>query len=176
MTDRPRASEGRTAEPRWRPMAEADLDGVVETARLSFPDHPEDRACFENRLTLNPGGCFVLEDAAGVCGYLIAYPWRRDSAPALNALIAYLPGDADVLYLHDLALHPRARGGGRTREIVERLAEQARAQGWTEMALVAVNDAERFWRRNGFEVASSSDMGRKLADYGPDARYMIRRL
>lgn len=157
-------------------MTEADLDGVVETARLSFPDHPEDRACFENRLALNPGGCFVLEDDGGVCGYLVAYPWRRNEAPALNALIASLPPDADALYLHDLAVHPRARGGGRTREIVERLAERARAQGWTEVALVAVNDAEAFWRRNGFEVEPSTDMGRKLAGYGPDARYMTRRL
>ena len=57
-------------------------DAVVEVARLSFPDHFEDRACFENRLALYPRGCFVLEEGDGAArGYLIAYPWRADSAP-----------------------------------------------------------------------------------------------
>ena len=82
----------------WRPMTEADLDGVVEVARLSFPNHPEERACFANRLALHPQGCFVLGDGAGgVFGYMVAYPWTRGSAPALNALIPALPGDADLV-------------------------------------------------------------------------------
>lgn len=160
----------------WRPMTAADLDGVVEVARLSFPDHPEDRACFENRLALNPGGCFVLAGDAGVRGYLVAYPWRRDSAPALNALIQAVPDDAAVLYLHDLALHPDARGGGWTRPIIERLAGQATAAGWPELALVAVNDATAFWARHGFVVENPPGMADKLTSYGADARYMVRPL
>lgn len=160
----------------WRPMTPADLDGVVEVARLSFPDHPEDRVCFENRLALNPGGCFVLAGDAGVRGYLVAYPWRRDAAPALNALIPAIPDDAAVIYLHDLALHPDARGGGWTRVIVERLAEQSKAAGWRELALVAVNDAVGFWERNGFAVESPLGMAEKLVSYGADARYMVRPL
>lgn len=160
----------------WRPMTAADLDGVVEVAGLSFPDHPEDRACFENRLALNPGGCFVLAGDEGVRGYLVAYPWRRGAAPALNALIAAIPDDAAVVYLHDLALHPDARGGGWTRAIIERLADQARTAGWRELALVAVNDAVDFWRRNGFAVESPPGMAAKLASYGADARYMVRPL
>ena len=157
-------------------MTAADLHGVVEVARLSFPDHPEDRACFENRLALNPGGCFVLAGDTGVRGYLVAYPWRRDAAPALNALIAAIPDDAAVIYLHDLALHPDARGGGHTREILERLAGEARQAGWRELALVAVNDAAAFWARNGFVVERPPGMAAKLASYGADARYMVRPL
>lgn len=160
----------------WRPMTAADLDGVVEVAGLSFPHHPEDRACFENRLALNPGGCFVLAGDAGVRGYLVAYPWRRDSAPALNALIQAIPDDAAVLYLHDLALHPDARGGGWTRPIIERLADQAAAAGWPELALVAVNDATAFWARHGFVVENPPGMADKLTSYGADARYMVRPL
>lgn len=160
----------------WRSMTEDDLDGVVAVARLAFPDHFEDRACFAERLGLNPSGCFVLADTAGVTGYLVAYPWRLDSAPALNALIRGVPAEADTLYLHDLALHPQARGGGWTRPIVERLADQARAEGWPSIALVAVNDAAPFWERLGFRVRESEALGTKLASYGPDARYMVRPL
>lgn len=161
----------------WRPMTAADLDGVVTVARLSFPDHFESRACFENRLTLSPAMSFVLVgDDEVVRGYLFAYPWRSETAPALNTLIEALPGDADRIYLHDLALDPRVRGGGLTRAIVERLVDQVRADGWTRIALVAVNDATAFWQRMGFHPVTSPELSAKLASYGDDACYMIREL
>lgn len=161
----------------WRAMTPADLDGVVAVAQLSFPDHREERACFANRLDLHPEGCFVLAaDNGPVMGYLVAYPWRRNAAPALNVLIDAVPADAEVLYLHDLALHPATRGGGHTRPVVERLAAQARDAGWPALALVAVNDATSFWARNGFEVQTPPGMAEKLAGYGDDARYMVRQL
>lgn len=160
----------------WRPMTGADLDGVVDVARLSFPNHPEDRACFAERLGLNPKGCFVLSGAVGVRGYAVAYPWRDDAAPALNVLIGAVPEDAGTLYLHDLALHPDARGGGHARPIIEHLAEQAAADGWPSLSLVAVNDAAPFWAAMGFQIVDSPAMSAKLAGYGADARYMVRRL
>ena len=161
----------------WRAMTAADLDAVSAIAAVGFPDHFEGRDCFENRLALNPAGCFVLADERGLpLGYLVAYPWTRDAAPALNTLIDAIPDDASVLYLHDLALHPDARGGGWSRPIVERLAQDARAAGWPALTLVAVNDAAPFWERHGFVVADPPGMAEKLAGYGADARYMIRRL
>lgn len=166
----------------WRAMRPEDIDAVVEVARLSFPDHFEDRACFENRLALYPRGCFVLagagaEDGAEPArGYLIAYPWRADAAPALNTVIEGLPAQAEVLYLHDLALDPRARGGGRTGAVIERLAEQAAEDGWPALALVAVNAASGFWARHGFEPRDPPGMAQKLASYGEDACYMVRTL
>ncbi len=164
------------AERTWRAMAPDDIDGVVAVARVAFPDHFEDRACFEERLALHPQGCFVLADDQGVAGYLVAYPWRADAAPPLNAMIGALPGDASVLYLHDLALHPRTRGSGAAAKMVEQLARQSRAAGWPAMALVAVNDAAAFWRGRGFEITSPPGMAEKLASYGPVARYMVRSL
>jgi len=161
----------------WRAMTPDDLDGVVAVAQLSFPDHPEERACFANRLELYPQGCFVLAAPDGaIMGYLVAYPWKVNAAPALNVLIDAIPTDAEVVYLHDLALHPDTRGGGHTRPIIERLADQARADGWPSVALVAVNDASSFWSRNRFEVQNPPGMAAKLASYGDDARYMVRPL
>ncbi|MBU1385475.1 MAG: GNAT family N-acetyltransferase [Alphaproteobacteria bacterium] len=158
-------------------MRAGDLDAVAEIAGLSFPDHFEGRDCFENRLALHPEGCFVLAGRDGAAkGYLVAYPWREGHAPALNTLIETIPADADVLYLHDLALHPDARGGGWTGSIIEELARSAKAAGWPAVALVAVNDAAPFWEGRGFTVVETPEMAAKLAGYGPDARYMIRRL
>ncbi|MGA0544918.1 GNAT family N-acetyltransferase [Brevundimonas sp. VNH65] len=158
-------------------MTPADLDGVVEVARVAFPDHFEDQTCFANRLNLHPAGCFSLAEPDGpVMGYLVGYPWRGTAAPALNTLIDGLPSHPDRLYLHDLALKPEARGGGRTRAAVEALADHARALGLPLMALVAVNDAVRFWEGQGFAVVDAPDIRAKLAGYGPDARYMERSL
>jgi GNAT superfamily N-acetyltransferase len=161
----------------WRPMIEADLNGVATIAVIAFPDHFEGQPMFANRLALAAQGCFVLADGdAEPMGYAISYPWRIDSAPPLNTLIEAIPTDADVIYLHDLALDPGARGTGATREIVERLADQARAKGWPAIALVAVNDAAGFWAKHGFTVRESAAVADKLASYGSDARYMIRPL
>ena len=161
----------------WRPMAEADIGGVVTVARQSFPDHFESRACFENRLTICPTMSFVLADAEDVVrGYLFAYPWTGETAPPLNTLIEAIPADADRIYLHDLALDPEVRGGGYTRAIVERLIDQSRTDGWTAMALVAVNDATAFWQRMGFQPITSPALAEKLASYGDDACYMVREL
>jgi GNAT superfamily N-acetyltransferase len=158
-------------------MTAGDLDAVVALALVAFPDHYEGRACFANRLALYPSGCFVLADEAGPArGYLVAYPWRAGEAPALNALIEGLPADADLIYLHDLAVHPEVRGRGWSRPAVERLAHDARTAGWPALALVAVNDAEPFWARHGFAVEESQALARKLASYGPGARYMVRPL
>lgn len=169
----PRLSEGGLD---WRSMTAADLDAVAEIAMVGFPDHFEDRDCFANRLALNPGGCFVLAQGAGTPqGYLIAYPWRRDSAPTLNTLIEAIPEDAEVLYLHDLALRPEVRGRGRSRAVIEQLAADAKAAGWPAVALVAVNDAAPFWERCGFTIVETPAMAEKLASYGPGARYMLRR-
>lgn len=161
----------------WRSMTAADIDGVVDVARLSFPDHFESRGCFENRLALRPDMSFVLAgDDDVVRGYLFAYPWRGETAPALNTLIEAIPTNADRIYLHDLALDPTVRGGGHTRAIVERLVDQARTDGWETMALVAVNDATAFWERMGFRPVTSPVLAAKLVSYGDGAHYMVREL
>lgn len=157
-------------------MTEADLDAVAAIARIGFPDHFEGRPMFANRLALAAEGCFVLTKDAQPVGYLIAYPWPADTAPPLNTLIDRIPDDAAVMYLHDLCLHPEARGLKATGEIIERLADQARDLGWPAVGLVAVNDATGFWARHGFAVRESEAITRKLAGYGSDARYMIRPL
>ena len=161
----------------WRAMTAADLDAVAVLAAVGFPDHFEGRDCFENRLALSPAGCFVLAGEDGEPhGYLVAYPWTADAAPALNTLITAIPDAASVMYLHDLAIDPAARGGGWSRPIVERLVREAGAAGWPALTLVAVNDAAPFWERHGFVVSDAPGMADKLAGYGPGARYMVRRL
>ena len=158
----------------WRSMTAADLDRVAGIAVIGFPNHFEGRDCFENRLALNPAGCFVLQTPGGLEGYLVAYPWTRDAAPTLNTLIEAIPADASILYLHDLVLTPAMRGQGWSRPAVAAAVDLARASGRTTIALVAVNDAVDFWRGHGFDVRETPEMATKLTSYGSDARYMTR--
>ena len=158
----------------WRSMTAADLDRVAGIAVIGFPDHFEGRPCFANRLALNPAGCFVLQTAEDLEGYLVAYPWRAEAAPTLNTLIEAIPAEAAVLYLHDLALTPAVRGQGWSKPAVAAVVDLARADHWPAVALVAVNDAVDFWRGHGFEVRETPEMAAKLASYGADARYMTR--
>lgn len=158
-------------------MTEADLDAVATTARLGFPDHFEGRDIFANRLALFPRGCFTLARSDGkLLGYPVAYPWVSDSAPALNESLRTLPADATVMYLHDLALLPEARGFGFGREMITTLAEQARAEGWAAISLVAVNNAASYWKRQGFVSSQRPEIHEHLVSYGEAACHMTRLL
>ena len=155
---------------RWRAMISGDLGGVVAVARIAFPDHPEGRACFAERLALAPETCFVLADDGHVAGYLIAYPWPLEAIPPLDTLLGGLPESRDSWYLHDLALLPEARGGGNARAGLAQLFAQIDAP----IALVSVNESAAFWQAQGFAPQESPALKAKLSSYGPDARYMVR--
>jgi ribosomal protein S18 acetylase RimI-like enzyme len=151
---------------RWRAMAAADLDGVVTVAAVAFPDHPEGRACFAERLALAPDSCWVLAEGERVAGYLIAYPWPLGEIPPLDTLLGGLPEAPGAWYLHDLALLPEARGQGYAAAGLSLLFAAAHAP----IALVSVNDYAAFWVGHGFVAQPSA----KLKSYGPHARYMVR--
>ena len=91
-------------------------------------------------------------------------------------LLCALPEDADIYYIHDLAVLPLARGGGAASACVHRLAAHARAAGFARMALVAVGNSAGFWQRQDFREAHDEALARKLASYDSAARYMIRDL
>lgn len=149
-----------------------DLGGVVAVAASAFPDHFEARVCFEERFALFPQGCFVLATKDVVTGYLIAYPLPIGTIPPLNTLLGSLPQSCSAVYLHDLALHPAARGQGFAGPIVESLVATARSWGTQKVHLVAVNNSVPFWRTLGFEpaVGDVPDLG----SYSAASDYMMR--
>ncbi|WP_047307537.1 GNAT family N-acetyltransferase [Rhodopseudomonas palustris] len=156
----------------WRSMTVADLPVVNAIAAAVHVDYPEDPAVFAERLTLHPGGCFVLDTPEGVGGYLISHPWHLEQPPALNELLGSVPSPAPTYYLHDIALLPAARGGGATAAILATMAEHAATIADT-ISLVAVGGTARFWQRFGFEPIKSEALARKLTTYGGEARYML---
>lgn len=157
-----------------RPMLSADLDAVLRVQAACYPPAMQEAAAVvKARLDAAAATCVVAGDAGGVCGYLFAYPSRLGRVTDLGAPFEIAP-DADTLYLHDLAVDPRALGQGRARALVEHLLDLGRDLALPHAALVSVQDSTRFWSGLGFAARVTGDAG--LLTYPAGAVYMTRPL
>ena len=157
----------------WRAMMQSDLPIVADMASSSHPDYPEDAAVFAERLELFPQGCAILECNGEVAGYHIAHPGRFGEPVPLDHFLGSIPDDADVLYLHDIALLPAARGSGAASAAVTNLKKLALRYDYDRLALVSVNQTSGFWRGHGFEPETGETINRQLAGYGGESSYMV---
>lgn len=160
----------------WRPMTPADLPAVKALADVIHPSYPEDDVVFADRLALHPAGCFVLQDDRDLAGYVVSHPWHDGRPPALNTCLERPASAATTYYIHDLALHPQARGSGAAAAVVTTLAAHAAQLGLANMTLVAVNNSVHFWQRQGFTPVVDALLEQKLASYGNHATFMSRNL
>ncbi len=159
--------------PAWRPMAEVDIDAVERIAALIHPSFHERPEVFVERLALFPAGSLIADDRGEPVGYAVAHPWRLGRPPALDSLLGAIPSESDCLYLHDVAILPRARGRQLTERLVQRLRDLAAALDLGRLALTSVNSTAAMWARYGFAtVAPDAALAAKLATYGDDAVYM----
>lgn len=111
---------------------------------------------------------------AQLLGYAIACPWHTSQTPQWNHCTQPLPpGQANAVYVHDIAISPAGRGQGLAARLLAHTLAQARAQGLAQAVLVAVQGAESYWQRQGFAPTSP---GPDLASFGPGAVWMWRAL
>jgi len=156
-------------------MSAADLPAVERIAEQLHPDYPEHPAVFAERLALAPGGCWVLAAPAGqsLLGYAVTHPWTGRGPPKLNALLQGVPRPAPAWHVHDVALLPVARGGGRAASVLRRVLARALAAGCRHATLVAVAGKSTYWQRLGFRPAVAADPI-AMASYGSGAVFMTR--
>lgn len=152
----------------WRAMAPTDLSDIDRIARIVHPDFPERIEAFDEKLALSPSTHFVAADEDGaVRGYACAYPWLDHDVPKLDTLIGKLPDDIAVLYIHDVALLPTARGLGLIESLIPRLEFLAREADLRALTLTAIYGSEVAWFRYGFErVPLDEKLKRQIAHYG----------
>lgn len=159
---------------RMAPMAASDLDAVLAVQAACYPPAMQEAAdVVLARLAASPETVLVARDAAGVCAYLFAYPSRLGKVTPLGGAFD-VPAGADTLYLHDLAVAPRAAGQGLARALVARLLLGATGRGWAHSALVSVQDSRAFWESLGYARAAGDEAA--LATYPGTALYMARTL
>ena len=116
---------------RWRPLQPADLDAVMAVAEVVHPTFPERRETFADKLALAPDCNFALDGAGRDARP--ATPWRcrggAGEVVALDTVYGALPEPCDVLYIHDIALLPAARGRALAGDAVALLVAAARRRG-----------------------------------------------
>ncbi|KNE25304.1 acetyltransferase [Achromobacter spanius] len=170
---------------RVRPMLASDVDGILDTQALAYPDFLlESAAFFLNRLLLAPDHCWVAcaSDDDALLGYLISYPWDAGLPPALGVALTALPAQADHWFLHDCAVAPAAQGLGVGRALLHTAATRAVECGLQRASLVSLASAASYWHRHGYRPLPATPdqndlaLADKLAGYGPQARYLARGL
>ncbi|MGY8638295.1 GNAT family N-acetyltransferase [Bradyrhizobium sp. 14AA] len=164
------------SKPLWRPARASDLPAMSAIAARIHPDLPERPDVFAEKMRLYPDGCRVLATNNTIVGYGLSHPWTQHRIPPLDGFLRQLPGDADCLYVHDVAVLPDFRGGV-LRAYVAGIEALARTSHITTLALVSVYTTRPLWERFGFRpVAANAELCRKLASYGEGATYMLRDL
>ncbi|KAK0385511.1 hypothetical protein NLU13_6691 [Sarocladium strictum] len=159
----------------WRPMLAADLPAVDQLSNEIHPELPESPEVFAERLSLFPAGCFVVEDAGTIRGYIISHPIVKHEPPALDKNLGTIDPKADTYYIHDLVVSSQLRGRGLAGDGVQRVLETAAREGFSEICLISVYGTAGFWGRHGFEKqAIEGSLAKKLEGYGSDAVFMTR--
>lgn len=165
-------SGGDGAQVQIAPMEPGDIAEALAIQAQAYPASlQEDAAVFAARLALSPSFCFTARRAGAMAGYLIAHGWERANPPAIGTL-AGPAGASEVLYIHDLAIAPGARGLRLGERLVGCAFDAARASGLCEAELVAVEGAHSFWHRLGFREGHSPAIEAKIVSYGAEARWM----
>lgn len=157
-----------------RPLHASDLEAALAIQVQAYPAFLcEDAAAFASRLALPRSCCLAAMQGDAMLGYLLAHAWPAASPPPVGAVLE--PAPAEVLYIHDLAVTAVGQGSGIGRQLVERALATAAGDGLQQAELIAVEGAAPFWERLGFrETATSPELARKVAEYGPAARWMRR--
>jgi GNAT superfamily N-acetyltransferase len=164
------------SKPHWRPARASDLSAISAIAARIHPDLPERPEVFAEKMRLYPDGSRVLAAEDEIAGYGLAHPWTQHRIPPLDGFLEQLPGNADCLYVHDVAVLPGFRGGV-AGDYVAAIEQLARASGIATLALVSVYATRPLWERLGFRaVTANAELRAKLASYGDNATYMLRDL
>lgn len=159
-----------------RPLRDTDWPDVKAIQAAAFPPEAcEDIATFACHAALSPSTCFTAEVDHRVVAYLLAHPWQSTLAPPINTLYSALPPDCDALFIHDLAVHPDARGTGLARRMVETLLHTPAASTLPMATLVSVQDTARFWERFGFEITASwpKELHERMQTMFPNGNFVL---
>ena len=129
------------------------------------------------KFNLFPEGCLVMEHMREGGGLLALASVAPQAHPGPQSTPApAFPPAPDCLFIHDLAVLPRARGYGATYGLIEIIEKLARKRAIPYLALVSVYGTYPLWGRFGFEVVTDDALAEKLKTYGDQARYMVWRL
>lgn len=160
-----------------RQLTDRDFDAVDRIQRSAYsPDFLEDLAVFADKFARYPAGCWVAQVNGQIVGYLFSLPGYFSAPPCLNTLLDEQVCAPDCYFIHDVAVHPAQCGQGVAQLLIESASTHAAARGFSDIALVAVQDSRGFWERKEFQLVPESVPAVEAVrrSYGSQAHYMIR--
>jgi len=166
------------AQPSLRGLRATDLPGLMALQALAYgAGFVEPPAVMAQRLAITPDTVWGLFDASGAMrAYLLAYRSVSGAVAPLHQPFNPAP-QPTALYLHDLAVHPSAKGQGLGPRLVAMALALARDEGLSGLGLVAVQGSQPFWQHQGFALSQpAAGSQASLAAYGEDAAYLWRSL
>ncbi|WP_157964781.1 GNAT family N-acetyltransferase [Algibacillus agarilyticus] len=155
------------------PINENAWDDIIQIQNAAYTDiEPEDVNVLKSKWYSSPQTCAVFTNHNGkVLAYLLAHPWASKTPPTLNQTIPIT--NCSTLFIHDLALALEERGKNRGKELVHYLIDNAKAQHYEKILLVAVQNSTGFWAKFGFLAVPSDKI---CSSYGENAQLMMLRL
>jgi len=157
-----------------RTMRAEDIAAVLKIQSCCYDETKlESEGSFLAKLNASPASCFIALMAESPVGYLVAVPAEAGCLPPLNSPAYSVPPASNSLYLHDLAVHPAARGLGVAAALIEVYFQSLKQLKLQFACLTAVNESSAFWERYGFRgTVPASSFAEQMATYGEGAQYM----
>lgn len=162
-----------------QPLTNWPVTRVLTVQAQAYASHlMEDAAVLQHKLAATlpdhplSWGVAPAHAPDALCGYAIACPWHSRQPPLWNHATSVSVSQADCLYVHDIAIALPYHGRSLAAQLMEQVLQQGRACGWRQAVLVAVQGAQGYWSRYGFEMLQGPD----VSSFGTDAVWMTRAL
>lgn len=156
------------------PLHQRNIDDVLRIQRAAYAEnYLEDAESFIAKIDASPTTSCAAWNGDDMVAYLIALPLSAHSGIDLNEadVPAVSVSHATMMYIHDLAVHPDARGRGLAGHLLQWLADRVIDSSISEWRLVSVQGSQDFWAKHGFVVSPDPVPN----GYGPEAVLMLRR-
>jgi len=157
-----------------RAMRTGDMAAVLDIQSHCYDETKlESPQSFIAKLDATPNTCFIALLANVPAGYLVAVPVKDGHPPPLNDSSYSVPQAANALYLHDLAVHPSARGTGAADALIAAYFKALQESQVQIGCLTAVNTSSSYWEHFGFRAAApAEESSGRMVSYGEGALYM----
>ena len=157
-----------------QPLHQRNIDDVLRLQKAAYGEmYLEDADSFIAKINASPCTSCAAWSGEEMVAYLVALPLSTNEGLDLNTSeIPAVPlNEAKVMYIHDVAVHPKARGGGVAHLLLKHLEEVVAGTAISEWHLVSVQGSQDFWAKQGFVVSPDPVPN----GYGPEAVLMLRR-
>ncbi len=146
-------------------LSHESLSQVMDVQAASYlPNYQEERSCFQTMLEVFPEGCFGAFAGDIIAGYLFCHPYFLHQPKPLNFALT-LTHTENCLYIHDLNISPKFRGQRIAKLLVKHAFQLRESKGYPSIALISVQNSEKFWENQGFTSLSTINYGAQKSVY-----------